>query len=596
MSRSGEKLSLGGMFIFESVSPQDVFTPEDFTREHKDVYAAVEEFIKGEIISRGEEIETLNYELSRELMGKCGKLGFLGIDIPEKYGGTELDKVCSAIVSERFGYGAGSFGLTELNSTGIGMLPVALFGTEQQKKKYLPGLSAGKLIGAFALTEPEAGSDALNSLTTATLTEDGKYYLLNGNKQFITNAGFADIVFTYGKVDGQHFTAFILEQNWEGISTDEEEQKMGFHGTSTRAYHYDNVRVPVENVLGDVGKGHLVALNALNMGRFKVGAICMGHAKRAFTEAVRYSKQRIQFGRPICEFGMIKEKIAKMAVRLFASESITYRTAGLIQRKMEAPPMGADDAGVKTAEALREYLIECSINKVLGSETEGYVVDEEVQIFGGYGYIRGNHPELAYRHARPNRIWEGTNEINRIVIINTLMARTTKGPYDVRQAFALASKAVENPDPVESDEPESLEAQERLLKNAKNVFLYPFGMAYQKHGQDLREEQALVSLLSDMIIEIYALDTALLRSQKLSRVKKSDRSALPVKMTKVLFHESIERMGFLARQLLEALEDEDSLKRDLENVRRLMSPPPMNSVALRREIADSMIRYGAYHV
>jgi alkylation response protein AidB-like acyl-CoA dehydrogenase len=596
MTAMDKRIPAGGMFLFDSISPESIFIPEEFTPEHKDVFSAVEEFIKGEIISRGEEIETLNYELSRELMRKCGELGFLGIDIQEKYGGTELDKVSSAIVSERFGYGAGSFGLTELNSTGIGMLPVALFGTEEQKKKYLPGLSAGKLIGAFALTEPEAGSDALNSLTTATLTEDARYYLLNGNKQFITNAGFADIVFTYGKVDGKHFTAFILEQDWDGISTDEEEQKMGFHGTSTRAYHFDNVRVPVENVLGEVGKGHLVALNALNMGRFKVGAICMGHAKRAFTEAVRYSKQRIQFGRPICEFGMIKEKIAKMAVRLFASESITYRTAGLLQSRLEAPPAGAEDAGVKTAEALREYLIECSINKVLGSETEGYVVDEEVQIFGGYGYIRGNHPELAYRHARPNRIWEGTNEINRLVIINTMLARVFRGPFDLKTAFAQASRTVENPKPVESDEPETLKAQERLLQASKQVFLYLFGLAYQKHGEDLREEQALVNLLSDMIIEIYALDTALLRSQKLSRAKKADRSALPLKMTKVLFHESIERMGFLARQVLEALEEGQPLRRDLENVRELMCSPPMNSVALRREIADSMIRYGGYYV
>jgi alkylation response protein AidB-like acyl-CoA dehydrogenase len=590
------KIPAGGMFLFDSTSPEDVFIPEEFTREHKDVLSAVEEFIRGEILSRGEEIETLNYELSRELMRKCGELGFLGIDIPEKYGGTELDKVSSAIVSERFGYGAGSFGLTELNSTGIGMLPVALFGTEEQKKKYLPGLSAGKLIGAFALTEPEAGSDALNSLTTATLTEDGRTYLLNGNKQFITNAGFADIVFTYGKVDGKHFTAFILEQNWDGISTDEEEQKMGFHGTSTRAYHFDNVRVPVENVLGEVGKGHLVALNALNMGRFKVGTICMGHAKRAFTEAVRYSKQRIQFGRPICEFGLIKEKIAKMAVGVFASESITYRTAGLIQRRLESSDKGAEGAGMGTAEALREYLVECSINKVLGSETEGYVVDEEMQIFGGYGYIHGNHPELAYRHARPNRIWEGTNEINRTVIMNTMLARVTKGPFDLKSAFAQASATVGNPGAATSDEPESLEAQGELLRACKQVFLYLFGLAYQRHGQDLREEQALVGLLSDMIIGIYALDTTLLRSQKLSGTKKSDRSALSLKMTKVLFHESVERMGFLARQLLEALEEGGPLRRDLENVRRLMCPPPINSVALRREIADSMIRYGSYSV
>jgi alkylation response protein AidB-like acyl-CoA dehydrogenase len=591
-----QQASGGGMFLFETSAAERVFTPEDFTREHKDVLSAIEEFIKGEILSRGEEIETLNYPLSRELMRKCGELGFLGIDIPETYGGTELDKVSSAIVSERFGHGAGSFGLTELNSTGIGMLPVALFGTEEQKKKYLPGLSAGKLIGAFALTEPEAGSDALNSMTTATLSPDGKAYLLNGSKQFITNAGFADIVFTYGKVDGRHFTAFILEQPWAGISTDEEEEKMGYHGTSTRAYHFDNVRVPRENVLGEVGKGHLVALNALNMGRFKVGALCMGHAKRAFLEAVRYSKQRVQFGRPICEFGLIKEKIARMAVRLFAAESVTYRTAGLIQGRVEATGPGSAGTGSGTAEALREYLIECSINKVLGSETEGYVVDEEVQIFGGYGYIHGNHPELAYRHARPNRIWEGTNEINRIVILNTLLARVAKGPVPLRPALERASENFWKIRPVEADDPETLEAQARLLEVFKGVFLSLFRLAHEKYGEDLREEQALVGLLSNMIIGIYGLDTTLLRTRKLFRLNKPDRTALPLKMTKVLFHESGESVSFVARQLLEALDDGESLKRGLEHLRRVLSPPPMNSVALRKEIADAMIRYGGYFV
>jgi alkylation response protein AidB-like acyl-CoA dehydrogenase len=370
MDEGEEKRARGGIFIVRDMSFQEVFTPEDFTNEHQDIAKAIEGFIRGEIISRGEEIERLNNELSRELMRKCGEFGFLGIDISEKYGGMELDKISSAIISEKFGYGAGSFAITELNHTGIGTLPVALFGTAEQKEKYLPGLISGKMIGAFALTEPQAGSDALNSLTTATLTTDGKYYLINGNKQFITNAGFADVVFTYAKVDGKFFTAFILEQEWEGISIDDEEEKMGWHGTSTRAYHFDNVKVPVENVLGEVGKGHVVALNALNMGRYKVGAVCIGSAKRAFDEAVKYAKQRVQFGRPICEFGMIKEKIARMGIRIFAAESMMYRTAGLIQAELEGLDMSSDEVGIRTGKALQEYLIECSINKIYGSETE----------------------------------------------------------------------------------------------------------------------------------------------------------------------------------------------------------------------------------
>ena len=594
MNGNDKKIVGGALFLLEDVSSQEVFTPEDFTSEHKDVTKAIEDFIKGEIISRGEEIETINNELSRELMRKAGDLGFLGIDIPEKYGGMELDKISSAIVAERFGYGAGSFAVTEFNHTGIGTLPVALFGTEEQKEKYLPGLSSGKLVGAFGLTEPEAGSDALNPLTAATLTEDGKYYLLNGSKQFITNAGFADIVFTYAKVDGKLFTAFIVEQNWEGVSLDEEEEKMGMHGTSTRAYHFDNVKVPVENVLGEVGRGHVVALNALNMGRYKVGAACIGDGKRAFDEAVKYAKQRVQFGRPICEFGLIKEKISQMVIRLFASDSMMYRTAGLIQAKLEDLDMGSDDAGIRTAEALEEYLIECSINKIYGSETEDHVIDEEVQIFGGYGYIKGNHPELAYRNARINRIWEGTNEINRLVIVNTLMRRATKGTFDLMLAFKRVSDDIEKLGPVDSDEPNRLDAQKKLIQMAKKTILFVFGMAYERHGKGLREEQELIGIISDMIIEVYAIESVLLRSQKMLDGKKPEKATIPVKMAKVLFHDSLERIGFLAIRALEAMEDGELLGRHIKMIRRLMVSPPINTVTLRRDIADEMIRYGRY--
>jgi alkylation response protein AidB-like acyl-CoA dehydrogenase len=588
------KIPGGGMFIVNIVTSQEVFTPEDFSNEHHDIAKAAEDFIKGEIISLGEEIEILNNELSRSLMKKAGELGFLGIDIPETYGGMGLDKISSAIVSEKFGYGAGSFTITELNHTGIGTLPVALFGTEEQKRKYIAGLSSGELIGAFALTEPEAGSDALNPSTTATLTEDGKYYLLNGSKQFITNAGFADIVFSYAKVDGKFFTAFIVEQAWEGVSIDEEEEKMGMHGTSTRAYHFDNVKVPVENVLGEVGKGHVVALNALNMGRYKVGAVCIGNAKAAFYEAVKYAKQRIQFGRPICEFGLIKEKISEMAIRLFAAESMMYRTAGLIQAQLEDLDKSSDDVGVRTAEALENYLIECSINKVYGSETESYVVDEEVQIFGGYGYIRGNHPELAYRNSRINRIWEGTNEINRIVIANTLIRRLTTAPSDSALDFHRVSKEIERLEPMHFDEPDGLNFEEKTIDIAKKIGLFVIGAAYDKYKKSLRDEQELIGMISNIVIEIYALESALLRSQKMLDSKEPERAAIPIKMTKVLFHNSLEKISLLATRALEAIGNGEPLKKNLETIRKLTVSPPLNTVTLRRTIADSMIRYGRY--
>ena len=584
----------GGAFLRESCPSHLIFIPEDFTSEHKDIAAAADDFIKGEIESLGEEIETLNNDLSRKLMRKAGELGFLGIDLPEKHGGMELDKISSAIVSEKFAYGAGTFYVTEINHTGIGSLPLALFGTEEQLSKYLPGLVSGQLIGAFGLTEPEAGSDALNPLTTATLDNNNGYYLLNGNKQFITNAGFADILFTYAKVDGEHFTAFIVEQKWDGVSTDEEEEKMGMHGTSTRAYHFDNVKVPVENVIGEVGRGHVVALNALNMGRFKVGAGCLGAAKRAFFEAIKYAKQRVQFGRRICEFGLIKEKIARMAVRLYAAESMMYRTAGLLQAKLEDLNMGSPDAGRKTAETLEEYLIECSINKIFGSETEGYVVDEEVQIFGGYGYIRGSHAEQAYRNARINRIWEGTNEINRIVIVNTILRRLAKASFDADLTLEQVSKEIQRLEPVELDIPETLEAQAQLVHIARQAFLLVLAMAYQKFGTNLREEQQLIGILSDMIIQIYALDSAILRTNKILNGKNPEDASLPLKLTKTLCYDGSQKIGRLAREGLQAIEKGNALNKHLQRLRELTSPPPLNVLQIKKEIADTMIRYGHY--
>jgi alkylation response protein AidB-like acyl-CoA dehydrogenase len=352
----------GGEFLIRAIAWDDTFIPEEFSKENKAIAKSVKEFIAGEIQSRGDDVEQVNNELSRELMLKAGEIGLLAADIPEEYDGMALEKVSSLIISDSLGQGAGSFTITELNHTGIGTLPLAFFGTEAQKKRYLPGLSSGQMIGAFGLTEPDAGSDALNARTTAVLSEDGKHYILNGSKCFITNAGFADLIFAFAKVDARAFTAFMVEFDSDGISTDAEEVKMGMKGTSTRTVNFNNVKVPVENVLGEVGKGHVVALNALNMGRFKVGAVCVGNARGTFTEAVKYARQRVQFGQPICEFGLIKEKIGEMATRVFAGESMMYRTAGVIDRMIEKEgDTSAEDIGRVTAAALSEYLIECSI-------------------------------------------------------------------------------------------------------------------------------------------------------------------------------------------------------------------------------------------
>lgn len=580
-------------FLTGDVHFDEVFIPEDFTGEHKDIAGAVEDFVRDEIMDLGDEIETLDYDLSRRLMKKCGELGFLGIDVVEAYGGMELDKISSAVVSEKFGYGAGSFAVTELNHTGIGTLPLSLFGTEEQRQKYLPGLISGDLIGCFGLTEPNAGSDALNSQSKASLSEDGKHYILNGTKQFITNAGFADIIFTYAKVDSKLFTAFIVETKWDGVSTDEEEQKMGMHGTSTRAFHFDNVKIPIANVLGEVGKGHVVALNALNMGRYKGGANCVGTAKRAFLEGVKYAKQRVQFGKPICEFGLIKEKISEMAIRVFVTESMVYRTAGLIQSELERRKVGFSDSGMMTAKVLEDFVVECSINKVYGTETEDLVTDEELQIFGGYGYIHGNHPEVAYRNARIARIWEGTNEMNRLVILNAILAKTAKNAFALTESFQRAARGIKTLQPVGKDKLESLDAQTKLLDIVKTVSLYILGRAYQRYGTTLREEEEVLGTIANMIIEIYAMESALLRTRKMLQ-RQPNRASIPVLMTKVLLHDGVQRVAISAVKVLEGIEDMETLENDLKNIRKLLIAPATNTVVLRRKVADSMIQSGRY--
>ena len=521
----------------------------------------------GEIQSRGDEIEHVNNELSRELMKKAGDIGLLAADVPEEYDGMDLDKVSSLIISDTLGEGAGSFTVTELNHTGIGTLPLAFFGRADQKKKYLPGLSSGALIGAFGLTEPDAGSDALNPRTTAVLSEDATCYILNGSKSFITNAGFADLIFAFAKVNGEAFTAFIVEFDTEGLSVDAEEIKMGMKGTSTRSVIFNNVKVPVENVLGDVGKGHVVALNALNMGRFKLGAVCTGNARSTFNEAVRYAKQRVQFGKPICEFGMIKEKIGEMATQLFAGESMMYHTADMMDRLITHGNPSADNIGRVTAAALEEYLIECSIMKIYGSEIQDFVVDESVQIFGGYGYIYENPAEMAYRNARINRIWEGTNEINRLTITNTLLKRIAQRRLKLQTEPLLLSQKLTNPTPITEDDPDSLDGQAEMLDTAIKITLYLIGMVQEKYADGLRSEQELSGIISDTVIAVYAFESAFLRAAKMQSQKRARNKENALKIAKVLSVRLFDKLGSLAGRALPAIADRKKLHESLSLVR-----------------------------
>ena len=585
----------GGHFLVQSTPETAVFTPEDFSKENKAIAKSVKEFIAGEIQSRWDEVEHVNNELSRELMRKAGEIGLLAADIPEEYDGMALDKVSSLIISDILGQGAGSFTITELNHTGIGTLPLAFFGTEDQKKRYLPGLSSGQLIGAFGLTEPDAGSDALNANTTAALSEDGKHYILNGTKCFITNAGFADLIFAFAKVDAKAFTAFIVEFDADGITTDAEEVKMGMKGTSTRTVNFNNVKVPVENVLGEVGKGHVVALNALNMGRFKVGAVCVGNARGTFSEAVKYARQRVQFGQPICEFGLIKEKIGEMATRVFAGESMMYRTAGVIDQMIKRQgDTSAEDIGRVTAAALSEYLIECSIMKIYGSEIQGFVADESVQIFGGYGYIYENPAELSFRNARINRIWEGTNEINRITIANTLLKRAAQGRPALKTERAAQSNEFENLRPVTESDPDALETQKDMLNIAKTITFNLISDANSRFNGDLRPHQELAGIFSDMLIEIYAFESAYLRACKLNSNQKARNKKTASQITKVLAVRLFDTLQSLAFRGLPAMVAGKSYAERQSSIGRLFSPPPVDTIAANRRIADRCIQKKGY--
>jgi alkylation response protein AidB-like acyl-CoA dehydrogenase len=585
----------GGEFLIRTIAWEDTFIPEEFTKENKAIAKSVKEFIAGEIQSRGDDVEHVNNALSRELMLKAGEIGLLAADIPEEYDGMALDKVSSLIISDCLGQSAGSFSITELNHTGIGTLPLAFFGTEDQKKRYLPGLCSGEMIGAFGLTEPDAGSDALNARTTAVLSEDGKHYILNGSKCFITNAGFADLIFAFAKVDAKAFTAFIVEFDSDGISTDAEEVKMGMKGTSTRTVNFANVKVPVENVLGEVGKGHVVALNALNMGRFKVGAVCVGNARGTFTEAVKYASQRVQFGQPICEFGLIKEKIGEMATRVFAGESMMYRTAGVIDRMIKKEgDTSAEDIGRVTAAALSEYLIECSIMKIFGSEVQGFVADESIQIFGGYGYIYENPAELSYRNARINRIWEGTNEINRITITNTLLKRAAQGLLALETDPATLSNDFENPVSVAESDPDAPETQKDMLSIAKTITLNLIHDASNRFNGDLRPHQELAGILSDMLIEIYAFESTYLRTCKMNSNQKEKNKDTALQITKVLSIRLFDRLRSLAFRGLPAMRTGKSYAKKQSSIGRLLSPPPVDTIAINRQIADKCVQKKGY--
>jgi alkylation response protein AidB-like acyl-CoA dehydrogenase len=588
------KIFKGGEFLIADVDPDDVFTPEDFTDEHKMIYETARDFVSKEIEPNIDRLEEKNPELVLELLGKAGELGLLGTDIPEEYGGLGLDKVSTTVVGEAVG-DAGAFAVVHGAHTGIGTLPIVYFGNEEQKKKYLPKLASGEWCAAYCLTEAGAGTDALNARTKAVLSDDGKYYILNGEKMFITNAGWASSFVVYAKVDGEQFTGFIVEKDFPGVSTGAEEKKLGAHGSSTRPVILEDARVPVENVMYEIGKGHKIAFNILNIGRWKLGAMTVGTCKTCVTGAVKYANGRTQFNVPISSFGMIKNKLADMAVRAYMSESMMYRQAGMFDDKLGTLDEEAKKSGAKTAMAIEEYAAECSITKVYGSETLHFCVDEYVQVLGGYGFCAEYPAERYYRDSRINKIWEGTNEINRMLVPGTMLKRAMQGRLNLLQAAQGIAGELMTYSPLSVELPDTpLSLQEHMVKMSKKLALMVAGVAAQKFGAKLDREQEILAKIADIVIEIFAMESGLLRALKIIDRQGEGKANYQIAAVKVYVDEMIPKIETWAKQVIAYVEEGDMLRTQLAGVKKLARYQPIDAVSLKREIADRVIELEAY--
>lgn len=594
MSKMLDKKVRGGSFIIDDIDASRIVTPEDFTEEQRMIAQTTEDFVAAEIAPHDAEIEKLSYELTVSKLRKAGEVGLLGADVPEAYGGLGLDKISSTLIGEKMSR-ASSFALSLGAHVGIGTLPIVYFGTEEQKRKYLPLLATGEKIAAYCLTEPTSGSDAQGAKATAIPTEDGQYYILNGTKQFITNAGFADIFIVYAKVNGTDFSTFIVERDMPGVSIGPEEKKMGIKGSSTCPLILEDVKVPAANLLWEVGKGHLIAFNILNIGRFKLAAGGVGAVKDAIAISSKYANERTQFGRSISSFPLIGKKLAEMNTKTFALESMVYRTAGLFDEGLADIDHDSDNVGLQAAKAIAEYQLECSINKVFGSEVLDFVADEGVQIHGGYGFIQEYKVERMYRDARINRIFEGTNEINRLLIPGTLIKRAMKGELPLMQkAMALQAELME-PMPSQIFEG-TLEQEAHMLAMAKKIFLMAGAQAVQKYQMKLEQEQEVLSHLADMMISVFAMESALLRTRKLIAGSGEAKARNAIDMTTIFVHEEFAKIDNWAKETLSAMETGDMLRTQLSILKKLTRHSPANTLGLKRQIAARVIAAEQYVV
>jgi alkylation response protein AidB-like acyl-CoA dehydrogenase len=578
----------GGSFLLEPTTSDEIFTPEDFTDEHRAIARTTEEFWLKEVAPNLEGIQHQEPGLAISILRKSGQLGLPAVVIPEKFGGMEMD-LCSAMIVAEGVAKDGSYSAWHGAQAGIGALPLLLFGTEEQKQKYLPKVSTAEMVAAYCLSEPQAGSDALAAKTRADLTPDGKHYILNGQKMWITNGGGADLYTIFAKVGGEKFTAFLVERAYPGVQPGAEEKKMGIKGSSTTAIYLDNVKVPVENVLGEIGRGHIIAFNILNLGRLKLGPFAVGGAKEVLRASLKYAKERKAFGKSIAEFGMIQHKLAEMAIRIYATESCSYRVVGLIQGELEGFSWSQPDAAKTMLKAVEEYAAECSFIKVFASEMLDYVVDEGVQIHGGYGYHQDYPVERAYRDSRINRIFEGTNEINRLLATGMLLKRAQRGQLPLVEAVKkLQVEILAGPSLATGGDEDS-----KLVENAKKVALFALGVAYQKYMNALEDQQEVLASITDISMNAFAMESALLRTQKLARNGKGENAK---DMTAVFLREAMETVESSARNVLAACTDGDALRMNLSVLKRFTKFEPVDAIAARRRIASRLLQADRYAV
>ncbi|KUP05606.1 acyl-CoA dehydrogenase [Bacillus coahuilensis m2-6] len=592
MSNETQKLVKGGSFLIEDVTYDQVFTPEDYTDEHKMIAKTTEDYVVKEVLPVVENLENHEFEHSVRLLKEAGELGLLGADVPEEFGGIGLDKVSSALIAEKMSR-AGGFSITHGAHVGIGSLPIVLFGNDNQKINYLPALATGEKLAAYALTEPGSGSDALGAKTTAKLNAEGTHYVLNGEKQWITNAGFADVFVVYAKIDGEQFSAFIVEREFPGVSVGPEEKKMGIKSSSTRTLILEDAEVPVENLLGDSGKGHVIAFNILNIGRYKLGVGAVGATKRALEVTAEYTNQRQQFKTPISSFNLTKEKLSTMAAKLYASESSVYRTVGLFEERMSRLTDEEVRDGKEVAKSIAEYAIECSLNKFFATEVLDYVVDEGVQLHGGYGFMQEYEIERMYRDSRINRIFEGTNEINRLLVPGTFLRKAMKGELPLLQKAQTLQEELMMMMPEEiGDEP--LAQEKVLVRNAKKIGLLAAGLAAQKFGKKLEQEQEILVNIADIVSNAYAMESAVLRTEKAIAKDGMDKARQKVLYTQIFCQEAFGEIESDAKETLIAAEDGDTLRLMLSALRKLTRFNPVNVIALKREASEKIVEAEKY--